>query len=118
MKHVNDFEEYNYIIVIPTTIIATDFYNTFIKAEDTIKLCINNGEFKEIKSTFDNSVRVIITTYHIASKCLGSIIEFTHGDLLNKYRLFIDETHLILQDPAFLEMIHEFNYVGLITETP
>lgn len=39
----------NYIIVVQATCIATDFYNAFIKAEDTIKLYISDGSFKEVK---------------------------------------------------------------------
>ncbi len=57
--------------------------------------------------SFNNNVRVIKTTYHTASRCLGSIIEFTHGSLHNKYPLFIIE--------ELIEMTREFNYVGLIT---
>lgn len=104
MKHIKESKDSNYIIVVPTTNIANDFYNAFDYKEDSIKLCINDGAFKDILLVFDNNVRVIITTYHTASRCLGSIIEFTHGALLNKYRLFIDEAHLLLMHPALIEM--------------
>lgn len=74
MKHINDSKESNYIIAIPTTNIATDFYNNFIKPEDTIKLYINDDVFKVIKLIIDNNVRVIfINTYHQASRYLGRL---------------------------------------------
>lgn len=118
MNHIKDSKDNNYIIIVPTTNIAVDFYNAVDYSEDSVKLCTNDGAFKDIKLAFDNNVRVIITTYHTASRCLGSIIEFTHGNLLNKYHLFIDEAHLLLLHPALIEMTREFNYVGLITATP
>lgn len=49
---------------------------------------------------------------------MSSVTEFTRGALLNKYRLFIDEIHSLLQTPALIEMTLEFNYVGLITAIP
>lgn len=64
--------------------------------EDSIKECINNGSFKEIKLAFDKSIKVKIIAYNTESKCIDSIIEFTHGSLPNKYSLLIYETHLFL----------------------
>lgn len=104
----------NYIIVIPTIIIHTDFYNEFIKTDKTIEFCINDGAFEKIKLTLDNNVREIIITYHTASGLLGSFKEFTHGNVINKYRLFNSEANLLLQHPALIMMTPDFNYVGLI----
>lgn len=110
MKHTIESKDNNYIIVVRTINIANNFYNAFDNKKDSFKLCI--------KIAFDNNVRVIITMHHTASRCLGSIIEFTHGALLNKYGLFIDEAHLLLQHQALREMMREFNHAGLITSTP
>ena len=52
------------------------------------------------------------------SRFLGSIIEFTHGALLNKYHLFFDEAHLLLQHTTLIEMLREFICVRLIATTP
>ena len=49
---------------------------------------------------------------------MSSVTEFTRGALLYKYRLFIDETHLLLQTPALIEMTREFNYDGFIIAIP
>lgn len=42
-------------------------------------------------------------------------LEFTHGELLNKYQLFIDKAHFLLQHPTLIEMIRKLNYVDFIT---
>lgn len=117
MKHTIESEDNNYIIVVPTINIANDFYKTFNNKKDSFKLCINDGAFKDIKLAFDNNVRVILTMHHTASRCLGSIMDFTHGAILNKYRLFIDEAHLLLQHQALREIMRRFNSAGLITAT-
>ena len=74
------------------------------------------NEFRT-KSRIDSNVRIVVTKYHTASRRLGNIFEFTHEVLVNKYRRFINEIHLLLQHPVIIEMISEFNFVGLCMTT-
>ena len=59
MKHINDSEDNNYIIFVPTTNISIDFYIEFNKMEDSAMFCISNGIFKDIKLAFDTNSPVI-----------------------------------------------------------
>lgn len=45
MKHIKESKDNNYIIVVPITSIANDFYIAFDYKEDSTKLCINDGTF-------------------------------------------------------------------------
>ena len=59
MKLMNDSEDNNYIIFVPTTNISIDFYIEFNKMEDSAKFCMSNGIFKDIKIAFDTNSPVI-----------------------------------------------------------
>lgn len=45
MKHIKESKDNNYIIVVPITRIANNFYIAFDYKEDSIKLCTNDGTF-------------------------------------------------------------------------
>ena len=117
MNHIKENANKSYIIVVPTVNIALDFAEKFDSPE-TIKLCVDNGAFNNLKAAIDEKTRIIITTYYTCSRCLGSIIEYVDDSLFDKYYLMIDEAHLLLQHPALIEMTREFHNVGLITATP
>ena len=107
MNHIKENTNKSYIIVVPTVNIALDFAEKFDSPE-TIKLCVDNGAFNNLKAAIDEKTRIIITTYYTCSRCLGSIIEYVDDSLFDKYYLMIDEAHLLLQHPALIEMAREF----------
>ena len=63
MKIIKESKDNNYIIFVPTNKKANNFNNTFYYKEDSIKLCISDGTFKNIELAFDSNVRVINYNY-------------------------------------------------------
>ena len=124
-------------MIVPTINIASEFYNKiyndFIHLNHTaenkyLTLCIKEGAFDEFKQAFTKNVRIIITTYSTASRCLGSLVEhsyYSHKELgsdnnnidLDNYTLIIDEAHLLLNNISLIEIIRDFNNVGLLSAT-
>lgn len=93
-----------------------------------LTLCIKDGAFEEFKQAFTKKVKIIITTYSTASHCLGSLVEYTYHNSpsykndgfnidLDNYTLIIDEAHLLLNNIPLIEIIRDFNNVGLLSAT-
>ena len=66
-----------FMVRIPTVNIANQFYTTLcnMNNELNIQLCVNDNTFSEFYKAVYSKINIIITTYHIASKCLGDIDE-------------------------------------------
>ncbi|KAK8842838.1 hypothetical protein M9Y10_025704, partial [Tritrichomonas musculus] len=88
--------------------------------DETIKVCVKDGVFKEFKAATTHFIPVVITTFSTASKCLGGIIEHLyhhHIGFNNHYTLLIDEAHLLLEHISLIEICREFDKVSLIIST-
>ncbi|KAK8883037.1 hypothetical protein M9Y10_045685 [Tritrichomonas musculus] len=85
-------EDSKYIVIVPTVIIAIEFYKKICASLDTnaeemdksIKVCVKENAFTEFKKAIGKSVPIAITTYSTASKCLGSIIELFYTKLKDR----------------------------------
>ena len=126
-----------FILIVPTINIASEFYNKiyndFIHLNHTaenkyLTLCIKDGAFDEFKQAFTKNVRIIITTYSTASRCLGSLVEHSYHSQnelgsdnnnidLDNYTLIFDEAHFLLNYIPLIEIIRDFNNVGLLSAT-
>ncbi|KAK8839693.1 hypothetical protein M9Y10_031397 [Tritrichomonas musculus] len=140
--------ESKFILIVPTINIASEFYNKIYRdiillnnvgeseMNKYLTLCIKDGAFDEFKKAFTKNVKIIITTYSTASRCLGSLVECSYhsrrdkdsvdnkqslaasDDIdLDNYTLIIDEAHLLLNNIPLIEIIRDFNNVGLLSAT-
>ncbi|KAK8883591.1 hypothetical protein M9Y10_042685 [Tritrichomonas musculus] len=140
--------ESKFILIVPTINIASEFYNKIYRdiillndigeceMNKYLTLCIRDGAFDEFKKAFTKNVKIIITTYSTASRCLGSLVELSYqsrrdkdsvdnkqslaasDDIdLDNYTLIIDEAHLLLNNIPLIEIIRDFNNVGLLSAT-
>lgn len=147
-----DSQEYpaesKFILIVPTINIASEFYNKIYRdvillndvgeseMNKYLTLCIKDGAFDEFKKAFTKNVKIIITTYSTASRCLGSLVECSYQSRMDKdsvdnkqslaasddidldnYTLIIDQAHLLLNNIPLIEIIRDFNNVGLLFAT-
>ena len=118
-KWISSHKTEKFMVIVPTENIAEEFYTKLIDMDvKSIRLCVNYNAFKEFHKAVHNEVSIIITTYNIASKCLGDLIEeyYEKEQRLN-YFFVIDEAHLLLQHISLIEITKEFDKIALISAT-
>lgn len=74
--------------------------------------------FSEFHKTVYDEVKLIITTYNTASKCLGDLFDeyYEQNKRLDNF-FIIDDVHLLLQHISLIEITKEFHRVALISVT-
>ena len=83
--------------------IAEEFYTKL--NDKSIRLCVNDNEFKEFHKAVHNEVNIIITACNTASKCLVDIFEeYYMKEQRLDFFLVIDEALLLLQHIGLIEI--------------
>lgn len=111
-----------YILIVPTVNIALEFYSKMMPQmnQKQIQCCVQDEAFKSFKNSIKKGISVIITTYHTAKTCLGTILEQSfhkQWNIESRYTLLIDEGHLLLEYIPIIEFCREFSNVGIISAT-
>ena len=110
-KWISSHKTEKFMVIVPTVNIIEMFY-TKMDDEDvkSIRLCVNDNAFKEFHKAIHDEVKIIITTYNTAPKCLGDLIkEYYMKEQRLDYFLVIDEAHMLLQHIGLIEITKEFD---------